>query len=156
MTDPSRNKLQRLKDNGTLNLHAQDVTDALFQEHDFFDARDIVQVKYEMLRRVHAEGWPVNRAAETFGFSRPSFYHTFKAFQSEGIEGLVPKKRGPKAPHKLSGEVMGFVHKLLEEQPTLPVAAIAQRIAQRFQSSVHPRSIERALKRQEKKHFPPP
>ena len=156
MTDPTRNKLQRLQDNGTFNLHAQEVSDALFLEHEFFDARDVVQVKYEMLRRVHAEGWPVNRAAETFGFSRPSFYNTLKAFQSEGIEGLVPKKRGPKAAHKLSGEVMRFVHELLEAQPSLPVTIIAQRIGQRFQCSVHPRSIERALKRQEKKRFPPP
>src|SRR2546430_13430269 len=34
---------------------------------DFFDARDAVQVKYEMVRKVRAGGAPVTQAAAAFG-----------------------------------------------------------------------------------------
>jgi hypothetical protein len=45
-------KTQALRQSGTFNPRPQDVRDELFQEKEFFDARDLVQVKYEMLRRV--------------------------------------------------------------------------------------------------------
>jgi hypothetical protein len=51
-------KLALLKKHGTLNLQSEKVKHALFQNSDFFDARDLVQVKYEMVRQqgvfVHA------------------------------------------------------------------------------------------------------
>ena len=50
--DSKRVALQR---QGTLNPRPQDVTVPLFQENEFFDARDLVQVKYEMLRRVRLD-----------------------------------------------------------------------------------------------------
>src|SRR2546428_13246990 len=52
---PSR-KRDALKAQGALHPRPQDVTDPLFRESTFFDAHDIVQVKYEMLRRVRGEG----------------------------------------------------------------------------------------------------
>jgi hypothetical protein len=39
-----------------LNPHPEQVTDAEFLASDFFDARDAVQVKYEMVRKVRAGG----------------------------------------------------------------------------------------------------
>ena len=74
MTHRSDPKLEPLRQQGVLNPHAEQVTDPLFGEHDFFDARDVVQVKYEMLRRVEVDGAPVAHAAAAFSFSRPSFY----------------------------------------------------------------------------------
>jgi transposase len=104
-----------------------------------------------MLRRVQTDGWSVTQAAKTFGLSRLSFYHARSAFEREGLSGLVAKKRGPKDAHKLSRAVMAFVEQLIENQPELNARVIAQHIEQRFGRSVHPRSVERALKRQEKK-----
>lgn len=151
MPSAPRSKYQTLHDNATLNRHPERVTDALFLEYDFFDARDFLQVKYEMLRRVQTDGWSVTQAAKTFGLSRLSFYHAQSAFEREGLSGLVAKKRGPKDAHKLSRAVMAFVEQLIENQPELNARVIAQHIEQRFGRSVHPRSVERALKRQEKK-----
>ena len=103
-----------------------------------------------MLRRVQAEGWAVSRAAETFGLSRPSFYKAQQAFEQAGLSGLVRQKPGPKSGHKLSDEVMAFIAANLQEQPALSAGQLAQRVARQFNRSVHPRSIERALRRQEK------
>jgi transposase len=145
MTDVNAPKNQFLKANGTLNPQARRVHDALFHEVPFFDSRDLLQVKYEMLRRVRIDGWPVSRAAAAFGLSRPAFYQAQHAFEHHGLSGLLPRKRGPKAGRKLTAEVMGFVHALLAEAPELSAQTLARRIAERFAVSVHPRSIKRAL-----------
>src|SRR5262245_41407657 len=83
---PSR-KVEALKTQGALHPRPQDVTDPLFRESTFFDAHDIVQVKYEMLRRVRLDARRVSDAAADFGFSRPSFYAARAAFQRGGLPG---------------------------------------------------------------------
>ena len=55
-------KAQALRQSGTLNSRAQEVRDRLFLEEDFFDAHDLAQVKYEMLRRVRREGTRVSQS----------------------------------------------------------------------------------------------
>ena len=148
-------KLKTLQESDTLNPHPERVADSLFQEHEFFDARDLLQVKYEMLHRVRVDGWPVKRAAEAFGFSRPAFYHAQEAFEREGVAGLFPHKRGPRGAHKLSEEVMEFVAKLSEDEPALTSGAMVKKVNERFGVKVHPRSIERARHRHKKKHPTP-
>ena len=64
-TRPS--KAQALLEEGTLNTAADKISDPKFHEGEFFDPRDIVQVKYEMLRRVRVENVPVAHAAEQYG-----------------------------------------------------------------------------------------
>lgn len=144
-------KLAALRSRGAVNPSPEAVTDALFVSGDFFDRRDLVQVKYEMLRRVRVDGWSVSRAATTYGLSRPTFYAAQESFARDGLPGLLPQKRGPKHPRKLTSEVMTFVRALRAEDPALDAASVAERVADRFGFPVHPRSIERALARVEKK-----
>ena len=84
---------------------------ALFRQYDFFDSPDLLQVKYEMLRRVEAEAHSVTATAAAFGLSRPSFYEARTAWQREGLAGLLPKKRGPRRGHKLTPEVVAFLER---------------------------------------------
>src|SRR5438094_1193061 len=90
-------KLKDLTPQGTLNPNPEAVIDEQFASEDgFFDARDIVQVKYEMLRRV-ANGHSIAKTIRAFGFSsRQAFYRARAAFQESGLAGLVPIKRRPK------------------------------------------------------------
>ena len=140
-----------LRQQGCLNPHSEGVTDELFQSREFFDPRDLVQVKYEMLRRVETEGLPVNRSAAAFGFSRPSFYQAQASFQQGGLPALMPQKRGPKKAHKLTAAVLAFIHQARQQDPSLRLAALVSRIQERYGIAVHPRSIERALVRGQKK-----
>ncbi len=144
-------KVEALRQQGCLNPHPESVTDPLFGSADFFDCRDVVQVKYEMVRRVSAEGQPISQSATAFGFSRPSFYQAQAALEREGLAGLVPKKRGPRRAHKLNAQVMDFLQGLLSQEPSLRSWELARRLRQRFHLQVHPRSIERALARAKKK-----
>jgi len=140
-----------LRQQGSLNPHPEQVTDELFLTNEFFDARDLVQVKYEMLRRVDNEGQPVSRSAAAFGFSRPSFYQAQAAFQQGGLPALMPHKRGPKEAHKLTAEVLAFVRQMRQEDSSLRPADLARRVQEKYGITVHPRSIERALVRSQKK-----
>ena len=144
-------KVDALRKQRALNPRAQRVTDTLFRDNDFFDARDLVQVKYEMLRRVEAEGQSVTSASASFGFSRPSFYEAHKALGQLGLAGLVPKKRGPRAGHKLNHEAIDFLELARTEDSSVGTAELVHRVKERFGIQVHPRSVERALRRREKK-----
>ena len=95
-------KTSALELSGTFNKKYRSVLDEHFQDSDFFDAHDLIQVKYEMLRRVKKDRWPVTRAADTYGFSRVAYYEAETAFSEQGLYGLLPKKRGPKRSHKLT------------------------------------------------------
>ena len=151
---PSRHvgtKIQALRQSGTLNLRAQKVQDRLFLEEDFFDPQDLPQVKYEMLRRVQKEAMPIGTAAASFGFSRPSFYKALEDFAREGLVGLIPKKRGPKGGHKLTGEIMAFVGQIRAQQPFVRTPDLVQRIRDEFGTRVHRRTLERALIASKKK-----
>lgn len=143
-------KQQQLRASGTLNHNPKRVTDPLFREHAFFDARDLVQIKYEMLRRVVHDGHSITEAAAAFGFSRPAFYKAKQALEESGLAGLVPAKTGPRGAHKLNEEVMAFVLAAIEHDPALNSRVLVARIAAQFGLSVHPRSVERALTRKKK------
>jgi transposase len=144
-------KTEALRQHGSLHPHPEKVADELFAASEFFDARDLVQVKYEMLRRVRVDGRPVNDSAARFGLSRPSYYQAHEAFEQGGLPALLPKKPGPRRAHKLSAEVVAALTEALPAQPELSARVLVELVGERFDISVHPRSIERALARQEKK-----
>ena len=144
-------KSRALREHGALHARPHDVTDPLFQDADFFDARDLVQVKYEMLRKARVDGEPVSRAAPAFGLSRPSFYQAKAAFEREGLPGLLPRKRGPRRAHKLTEEIVEFLGGLRAEGLSLPATVLADRVEERFGVRLHPRTIQRRLGALEKK-----
>ena len=144
-------KTKVLTEYGALNWRAEKVTDELFARNEFFDPRDLVLVKYEMLRRVRIDGQSVTQAARGFGFSRVAFYQAQAAFEKEGLAGLIPRRRGPRRAHKLSDTVLSFIDQQRIADPTLRAEVLALMIRKRFRLSVHPRSIERALQRRQKK-----
>ena len=149
---PNRDpKSRALQQEGSLHPHPEQVTDELFLTHEFFDPRDLVQVKYEMLRRVQSEGQAVSQSAARFGFSRPSFYQAQATFQQGGLPALMPQKRGPKKAHKLTAEVLAFVRQAQQQDSSLRPAALASLVQQRYGITVQPRSLERALTRSQKK-----
>ena len=144
-------KREALRRQRCLHPRPEQVGDPLFQQSEFFDAHDLVQVKYEMLRRVQIEQQSVSQTAAAFGFSRPTYYQAELDFQSQGLPGLIPEKRGPRKAHKLTAEVLSYVQQTRAEQPSLGMPQLATAIQEKFGITVHPRSIERALARQEKK-----
>jgi transposase len=150
MADSRQTKRRFLRQQGTLNPRPQSIRHESFQNSEFFDPEDLLQVKYEMLRQVEIDQQPVSQAAKAFGFSRPSFYQAQSAFQDSGLAGLLPRKRGPRAGHKLTPELMQFVSELRFSELGLSSPQLAERVRERFGVAIHPRSIDRQLRRQKK------
>lgn len=139
--------MEVLRAERSLNARPEAVSDPGFLGSEFFDARDLVQVKYEMVRRVRVDGDAVSRSVAAFGFSRPSFYEAASALEANGLAGLVGARPGPRRAHKLTDEVVEFAARQLAGDPSLRSADLADAIDRRFGVRVHPRSVERALAR---------
>ena len=150
--DSSKDAKRRLlRQQGVLHPHPEAVTAALFQDGSFFDPSDLIQVKYEMLRRVEAEQIPVSRAAHEAGLSRPCFYQAQAALQQSGLVGLIPQKPGPHGAHKLTAPVLDFLDRQRASQPDLKFAELARLVQEQRGVTVHPRTLERVLSRRQKK-----
>ena len=144
-------KPQALRDSGTFHAGHAKVRHVLFQNSEFFDPQDLPQLKYETLRSLKQDGYSVAKAAREFGLSRPTIYQSQTHFEARGLAGLLPAKPGPKAPHKLTAEVLAYLKELARAEPPLKARQLAARVRQRFQFKVHPRTIEKALKSKAKR-----
>ena len=151
-SDSKHPKVRALLEEGTLNPTPGKVQDPKFHDGEFFDPRDIVQVKYEMLRRVSVESASVTSATEEYSVSRPTYYQTKASFEEAGIAGLVPRKRGPRGPHKVRGAVLAFVEEQLVAGEPIRARQLAKQIQKRFDLDVHPRTIERAVAVKKTRH----
>ena len=140
-------KVAALREERCLNPRPESVRDPAFAASEFLDARDLVQVKYEMVRRVRVDGDAVSRTVADYGFSRPSFYEAAAALDAGGLAALVPARPGPRRAHKMSEEVVAFAQQRLEADPDLRPVDLVEAIEGRFGLRVHPRSVERALAR---------
>jgi transposase len=149
--DPKREALAK---DGALNPRPEAIRDALFTDNPFFDAKDLVQVRYEMVRRHRVDGVAISEASNNFGVTRPTFYKAMKALQKAGLPGLLPSQRGPKDGHKISAEVVVFVTDLKAASPGLTTSQCLKEIETQFGIKVHRRSLERALARKKKRINP--
>jgi transposase len=148
MAEPRQDpKVEALRAERSLNPRPEAVSDPAFAGSTFMDARDLVQVKYEMVRRVRVDGDAVSRSAGAFGFSRPSYYEAAAAIDAGGLAGLVPARPGPRRAHKMSPEVVAFARQAVDADPALRAADLVSAIETAFGVRVHPRTVTRALAR---------
>ena len=145
--DSKQSKTDALREEGTLNPAPEKVRDPKFRGSEFFDPRDAVQVKYEMLRRVSIDNASVTEVSDEYGMSRPTYYQAKANFDAAGIAGLVPKKPGPRGPNKIDSEVLAFLRARLIPGEPLRARELAGLIRDELGIEVHPRTIERALKK---------
>jgi transposase len=140
-------KVAVLEATGSLNPRPEKVTDVVFLASPFCDPRDLVQVKYEMVRRVRVDNVPVAEATRAFGYCRQTFYDIASALDAGGPTALVPGKPGPKGPRKLTDAVMDRVDEWIAAEPALKSTVLAAMVEDAFGFPIHPRSVERALAR---------
>ena len=151
--DP-QTKRKALQAAGTFNPRAAQVHHPLFQQSSFFDPQDLLQLKYETLRALEVEGCPIAKAAREFGLSRPTIYEAQTQFEEQGLEGLLPHKRGPKAAHKLTAEILQYLQEQAAADPGVKAEELARRVRRRYTVQLHPRSIQKALQAKAKRGRP--
>lgn len=143
-------KLAALEATGTLNRNPQAVIDPTFRGGGFFDARDLLQLRYEMVRRHRVESMPVAMTAQLFGVSLPTAYQAHAAFEAGGLAGLLPKRRGPKQGHKLTAQVLAHIEQCRRDQPHWGTRELLAELQQTFGLTIHRRSLERVLQGKKK------
>jgi transposase len=151
---PADPKVAALRAAGALYRHADAVRDDAFVQHPFFDARDRLQVKYEMLRRHRVDERPVTEVAASFSVSRQAFYEALNAYTTAGLPGLLPKRPGPKRAHKCTEALLEFAERWQAEHGA-SADRLAAAVVQEFHVTIHPRSLTRALERRKKKRPAP-
>jgi len=134
-----------LKENGTYNPKYASVIAPHFQKGIFFDPRDMLQVKYEMLRSVDTGEHTVTEASQQFGLSRESFYNTRDAYAAGGLQALIPRKTGPKGAHKLTETGRNFIDRYQADHPAASASEINNRMKENTGICVHNRTVERYL-----------
>ena len=139
-------KTDRLRQSGTLNPRPEAVSDLLFQDSEFFDPRDLLQVRYEMVRAA-AAGAALKDTAVRFGTSVPTCVRANRAFRENGLQGLIPKRRGPRGPHKITAEILAFVEEYRRKHGRVGLAKLVPLIAETFGVTVHARGLYRALEK---------
>ena len=140
-----------LRKHGVLNPHPEKIQEELFLAHEFFDPKDLIQARYEMIRCHRIDGLTIMEVSQRFGVSRITFYNLTKRYDEEGLIGLVPRKSGPKKPHRCTKEILEFVkHRQLEE-PGILCQDIIWEVRKKFNIILHRRTIERGLVRLKKK-----
>lgn len=154
MIAPQDVKARFLAAHQGLHPHPERIGDVLFQQGGFFDTRDLVQVRYELLRRHLVEKQPVTEVIRDFGVSRQMFYVLLRVFQQEGLAGLLPRKRGPKGAHKCTVAIIAFVAARREESPGRSAKELAEDVGRKFGVQLHPRTLERRLSQRGKKRRP--
>ncbi|MFQ5853387.1 MAG: transposase [Candidatus Binatia bacterium] len=131
---------------GALNPKPEQVEDQKFRlPQGFFDPWDKVQVKYEMLRAHEVDGENISEAAPRFGYTRESFYTSKERFETEGIPGLVDRKRGRKGPDKLTEEILEFLRQSKRQDPRLSGARLCGMVRERYGVKLHKRTVEKAV-----------
>ena len=148
---PSDPKERHLRLRRALHPHPERVRDEAFLTSEFFDPRDQVQVRYEMLRRHRVDKDAISQVTRRFGVTRPTFYQVAAQYEREGLAGLVPSKRGPKGPRKCTEEILEFVRERRAQAPDLAWEDLLQEVNERFGVTLHRRTVERGLARQVKK-----
>jgi transposase len=143
-------KLAALKATATLNRNPDAVVDVLFRGRGFFDPRDLLQVRYEMVRRHRVEDVPVATTARLFGVSLPTVYQAQAAFAEEGLAGLLSKRRGPKQGHKLTPEILAHIEQRRSERPDWRTSDLVADLQRTFRLTIHRRSLERVLRGKKK------
>jgi transposase len=143
MATEKKDKIARLKENNSYNKNAGKVTNSLFLNNPYFDPYDIVQVKYEMLRAVKNNELSVCDTSRQFGLSRTAYYKIESRFTKEGVDGLCSKKTGPKAPTKVTKNLLNFAADLKAKQPDITNDEIVEEIRLQKGVTIHKRSLQR-------------
>ncbi len=139
-------KTEYLRNSGTLNHHPEKVSDPLFIDSPFFDPLDLLQVRYEMVRCAR-QGTPLKETAARFGTSVPTCVRANRAFQGRGLQGLIPERRGPRGPHKITPEMLHFVQEYRAEHGPVGVRKLARVISEHFGITIHFTGLHKALEK---------
>ena len=138
-------KEERLKSTHTFNPNYDKINDPTFASSDVLDTRDLLQVRYEMVRSVRIDKDSPKDVASRFGVSEATLRRHIRDLRDGGMIALVPDIRGPKGQHSLNDEEIQYIESYLVKHPDASGGQVHSALVQEKQSEVSKRTIERYL-----------
>ncbi|MHB1420889.1 MAG: putative transposase [Bacillota bacterium] len=118
---------------------------ALFTQ---YPVSDEISERYAMVNLVRSQVVSQRKLAEAFGCHYNTINRYIQAYDENRLEGLVRKTPGPKGPTnpwKITPPIREFIGELAAKEPELTQQAIAKRIEEKFQVTIHRAGVGRAL-----------
>ena len=97
-----------------------------------------------MLIAGETSGQPLDEVLAEFGRCRSTYYEKLRRFVGLGLDGLIPKRSGPRRPWRRTQEVVQFVVTARLKQPQRSAESIFEELRRRG-VRVSLRSVERTL-----------
>ena len=138
-------KEEWLKETRTFNRNHDKINDNLFAESDMLDARDLLQVRYEMVRAVKIDKSSATEVAQRFGVSESTLNRNIRALNEGGVIALIPESKGPKGQYSLDEDELKFIDSYLEAHPDATGGQVYSALLKEKQSTVSKRTVERHL-----------
>jgi len=137
-------KREHLRGSGTLNPRPENVTDPLFANSSFFDAHDLLQVRYEMIRG-DSRHMSLKERALRFGMSVSTYSRLKRAYLKGGLQALIPAKRGPQGPHKITSEMVAYARQYRINNGPTSIRKLTDLVNEHFKSSIHFTGLQRVM-----------
>ena len=106
--------------------------------------QDEATLDLAMLIEGETSGRPLDEVLRQFGRSRSTYYEKLRRYHQRGLEGLLARPPGPRAPWRRPIEVLRFIVTTRLRHPERSAASIAENLA-RCGHPVSSRSVERTL-----------
>lgn len=107
-------------------------------------ADDVAAVDLAMLIEGETSGRPLDDVLAAYGRSRSTYYEKLRRFRDQGLEGLLARPPGPRAPWRRPVEILRFVVATRIRCPEQSASEIAAQI-ERLGHRISVRSVERTL-----------
>ena len=147
--EETRTELKKkfLEQEGLINPKPERVSHPLFETLNFFDPRDLPQVRYEMIRAARVENITVAKACKLFGFSREYFYKLERSFMVRGYVALLGSTMGRRPIIALNQEIVNFIVHRKVEQSTISGERLRQEIQKIYHVDCSRRTVERIVEK---------
>lgn len=139
------NKEESLKSSNTYNPKSNRINAPCFADNEMMDPHDLLQVRYEMVRSIELDNKPIKDICSEFGVSASTARRYVKDLKEGGLIALVPEKKGPSGPTKLSKEAAGFIDNYLKEFPKASGGKVHRALETKLHTGVSKRTVERYL-----------
>ena len=137
-------KVEHLRATRTYNERHDRVVDELFANSELFDPRDLLQVRYEIVRAVGGGESP-ERVAVRFGVSGMTARRYVGSMREGGLLALLPARKGPSGPRALGPRGEEFVDAYIVGHPSASGREVHEALEAALALGVSQRTVERRI-----------
>ena len=139
------NKEEHLRATQTFNTNYAKINDPIFQRSGIMDPRDLLLVRFELVRSLELDGKPIEEVCSQYGISPCTARRYVRDMKERGLIALVPEKRGPNGPSVMTDEIANYIDKYLTDHPKASAGKVYQSLVDAKKVTIGKRTVERYI-----------